>query len=402
MQKEEKGGNIRAMKKKIGLLFLFALGLCLISGAAGFKFRELAPNIPYISRLIPEESEKIETERITRKIFKEESVVIDVVKKVSPSVVSIGVVRERRIIDFFGDPFFDPFGLFRWPRERKEREEANIGTGFIISSEGMIVTNKHVVRNIGAKYHVVTNDDQKFEVKKIYRDPENDLAIIKVEATGLKPVELGNSDELQVGQFVIAIGNALGEFKNTVTTGVVSGLGRVIVAGDPFGGFQERLDSLIQTDAAINPGNSGGPLLNTGGQVIGVNVATTQGAQNIGFAIPINIVRESLENFEKTGRFSRPFLGVKYRQITRRIAILNEVPEGAYVLEVVPGSPAEKAGVKEEDIITKLDKTAATEKNGGLAKLISQYKVGEKVELTIYREETEIKLTVTLGEMPSE
>lgn len=377
------------MKKKVLLLILFVLGLSLVSGAVGFRLRELVP-------------QKIETQTHTREIFKEESVVIDVVKKVSPSVVSVGVVRERRIIDFFSDPFFDPFGFFRWPRERREKEEASIGTGFIISTGGMIVTNKHVVRSIGAKYHVVTNDGQKFEVKKIYRDPENDLAIIQIEANGLKPVTLGDSDNLEVGQFVIAIGNALGEFQNTVTTGVVSGLGRAVTAGDPFGGFQERLDNLIQTDAAINPGNSGGPLLNSAGEVIGVNVATSQGAENIGFAIPINVVKESLENFNKTGKFSRPFLGVKYRQISKRIAILNEVPEGAYVLEVVAGGPAEKAGVKEDDIITKIDGESVTEEKGGLAKLIGKHKVGDKIELTIFRDEEEMKLTVTLGEMPSE
>jgi serine protease Do len=390
------------MKKKIIVLILFALSLCLVSGAVGFRLRDLAVNIPYLSRFVPEESGKIATERITQKVFKEESVVIDVVKRVSPSVVSVGVIRERRMIDFFSDPFFDPFGLFRWPQERKEEEEASIGTGFIISEDGMIVTNKHVVREVGVKYHVVTSDDQKLEVKKVYRDPENDLAIIKIEARGLTPIELGDSDQLEAGQFVTAIGNALGEFKNTVTTGVVSGLGRVIVAGDPFGGFQERLDNLIQTDAAINPGNSGGPLLNSAGQVIGVNVATTTDAQNIGFAIPINIVRESLETFEKTGKFSRPFLGIKYQEITRRLAILNELPQGAYVLEVVADSPAEKAGVKEDDIITKVSGVPVTEEKGGLAKIIGEHKVGEKVELTVFRGETEIKLTVTLGESPSE
>jgi serine protease Do len=390
------------MRKKIVVLILLALFLSLISGAVGFRLRELAPSIPYLSQLLPQKELERIKERETRTVFKEESVVIDVVKKVSPSVVSIGVVRERRISDFFSQPFFDPFGFFNQPQGEKEEEEADIATGFVISEDGMIVTNKHVVREVGVKYHVVTSDDQKFEVKNIYRDPENDLAIIKIESGGLTPIELGDSDQLEVGQFVIAIGNALGEFKNTVTTGVVSGLGRVIVAGDPFGGFQERFDNLIQTDAAINPGNSGGPLLNSAGQVIGVNVATTADAQNIGFAIPINVVRESLEDFEKTGRFSRPFLGIKYQEITRRLAILNELPQGAYVLEVVADSPAEKAGVKADDIITKINNVPVTEEKGGLAKIIGEHKVGEKVELTVFRGETEIKLTVTLGETPGE
>lgn len=386
------------MTKRILVLILFVLSLSLVSGAVGFQLREIAPQVPWLARFFPEEVVVTHT----REVFREESVVIDVVKEVSPSVVSIGVVRNRRIVDFFGDDFFDPFGFFRRPRERTEEEEASIGTGFVVSEEGMIVTNKHVVREIGAKYHLVTNEGEKYEVTKIYRDPENDLAIIKVEAKGLKPVKLGDSDDLQAGQFVIAIGNALGEFQNTVTTGVVSGLGRAITAGDPFGGFQERFDNLIQTDAAINPGNSGGPLLNSGGEVVGVNVATSQVAENIGFAIPINVVQDSLANFNDTGKFSRPYLGVKYHQVSRRIAILNEVPEGAYVLEVVSGTPAEKAGLLEDDIITEFNGQDVTEENGGLAKLVSGRKVGDKIELTIFRGEEEITLTVTLGEMPNE
>lgn len=390
--------TITMMKKRVAVLCLFVLGLSLVSGAVGFRLREFAPEIPWLSYFVPQ---RIETQTHTREIFKEESAVIDVVKELNPSVVSVGVVRERKIIDFFGSDFFDPFGFFRQPQSRTEQEEASIGTGFIVSSDGMIVTNKHVVRDIGAKYHVVTNEGKKFEVKKIYRDPENDLAIIKIEASGLKPVKLGNSENLQVGQFVIAIGNALGEFQNTVTTGVVSGLGRAITAGDPFGGFQERLDNLIQTDAAINPGNSGGPLLDSAGEVIGINVATSQAAENIGFAIPINVVKESLENFNQTGKFARPFLGIKYQQITKRIAILNEVPEGAYVIEVVLDSPAKKAGVKEDDIMTKIDGKSLTEKEG-LAELIGKHKVGDEVELTIFRDNKEIKIKVTLGETPGE
>ena len=381
-------------------MFLFVVSLSLVFGAVGFRLRGLAPEIPWLSRFIPQE---VETKIYTREIFREESVVINAVEEVSPSVVSVGVIRNKRVIDFFGDDFFDPFGFFG--RERSEKkEEVSIGTGFIISNDGMIVTNKHVVRDFEAKYHVVTNDNQKFEVEKIYRDPENDLAIIQINPLGseLKSVALGGSGNLRVGQFVIAIGNALGEFRNTVTTGVVSGLGRAVTAGDPFGGFQERFDNLIQTDAAINPGNSGGPLLNSAGEVIGVNVATSQAAENIGFAIPIDVVKESLENFNETGKFSRPYLGIKCHQISQRIAILNDVPEGAYVLEVVAGGPAEKVGVKEDDILTKIDGEGITEDKGGLAKLIGKHKVGDEIELTIFRGEGEIKLTVTLGEAPNE
>lgn len=388
------------MKKRVVFLVLFVFGLSLVSGAVGFRLREFAPNFPWLSRFIPQE---VETKTHTREIFREESVVINAVEEVSPSVVSVGAITSRRVVDFFGDDFFDPFGFFRRPESRTEKEETSIGTGFIISNDGMIVTNKHVIQDIEAKYYVVTNDGQKFEVKKIYRDPENDLAIIQVEPSvgGLRPIRLGDSSNLRVGQFVIAIGNALGEFQNTVTTGVVSGLGRAVTASDPFGGFQERFDNLIQTDAAINPGNSGGPLLNSAGEVIGVNVATSQAAENIGFAIPIDVVKESLENFNETGKFSRPYLGIKYHQISKRIAILNNVPEGAYILEVIAGGPAEKVGIREDDIITKIDGEGITEDKGGLAKLIGKHKVGDEIELTIFRGEGEIKLTVTLGEAPS-
>jgi S1-C subfamily serine protease len=209
---------------------------------------------------------------------------------------------------------------------------------------------------------------------------------------------MGDSDKLKVGQFVIAIGTALGEFKNTVTTGVISGLGRGITAGSPFEGYVERLDNVIQTDAAINPGNSGGPLLNSDGQVIGINVAIAAAGENIGFAIPINVIKEAIKIFEETGRFARPFLGVRYRMISREIALLNEVPQGAYIVEVVEGSAADKAGIKAGDILTKMDGQRILEETGGLAKLINQKKVGEKVKLTVWRDGEELELTTTLEE----
>lgn len=329
------------------------------------------------------------------KVLREESLVIDVVEKVSPSVVTVGV--KKTVLRSLEIDLFDPFGFFRRP-QREEKIEQDIGTGFIISADGMIVTNKHVVADSKAEYKVITKDDQEYRVSKIYRDPVNDLAILKVGANGLKPVELGDSDNLKVGQFVIAIGTALGEFRHTVTTGVVSGLGRGITAGDPFSGYVERLDNVIQTDAAINPGNSGGPLLNSSGQVIGVNVAVSQAGENIGFAIPINVIKESLENFEATGRFVRPFLGVRYKMISRDLALLNDVPEGAYIVEVVEDSAAEQAGLQEGDIITKINGQAVREKDGGLAKIISSKKVGERIEIEIWRDGETIKLTATLEE----
>lgn len=325
-----------------------------------------------------------------REVIKEQSQVIDVVKTASPSVVAISGVSERQP----SSRFFGPF-QFEDPGRGGEQ---SIGTGFVLTQDGLIVTNKHVVLSTDIRYVVVTNDDKKFDVKNVYRDPENDLAILKIDATNLTPLTLGDSSQLQPGQFAIAIGNALGEFRNTVTTGVVSGLGRAIVAGDFFGGFQERLDNLIQTDAAINPGNSGGPLLDIGGNVIGVNVATSASAQNIGFAIPSNTVKDVVDRFNNGGQFSRPFLGVSHTQIDRRTALLNNVPEGAYVREVVAGSPADKAGIKIDDIITKINGEQVSQANGGLVRVLSKHKVGDTVTITYFRGDQELETRATLQE----
>lgn len=338
------------------------------------------------------------TPQITRqRVLVEESVVIEVAERVSPSVVTVRIAKERT----FFDPFeveLGPFG-FNFPDEQKETVEQDIGSGFIISTDGLIVTNKHVVSDTEASYKIITKDDKTYDVKNIYRDPINDLAILKIEASGLRPVEMGDSDKLKVGQFVVAIGTALGEFRHTVTTGVISGLGRGITAGSPFEGYVERLDNVIQTDAAINPGNSGGPLLNSAGQVIGVNVAVVAQGENIGFAIPINVVKDAIDNFNKTGRFARPFLGVRYRMINQDLALLNEVPQGAYIVDIVSGSPADKAGVKEGDIITKFEGQPIQEEEGGLAKLINAKKIGDRITLTVWRGGKEIELEARLEEV---
>lgn len=354
-------------------------------------------NLNIIDKYLPRLGE---TGGITeRKILNEESVVTDVVGKVGPSVVTVGIKKTQQIFNPF-DNFFDPFGIFDIPRQapKEQKIEQDIGSGFVVSKDGLVVTNKHVVADTSASYRVFLADNKLYEVEKIFRDPSTDLAILKINASKeeLKPVELGVSSKLKVGQFVIAIGTALGEFRNTVTTGVISGLGRGIVAGSPFEG-SENLDNVIQTDAAINPGNSGGPLLNSLGQVIGVNVAVASGAQNIGFALPINVVKDSLDNFNKTGQFSRPFLGIRYRMISNKEAITKGWIEGAGVVEVVTASPAENAGVKEGDIITKIDEEKITEKND-LAKVIAKKKVGQEIKITLWRDNEEKTVTVTLKE----
>lgn len=330
------------------------------------------------------------------KVMSEESVVTDVVEKASVSVVTIGISQTRRVGDIFEFDPFNPFSPFQRRPGQTQKIEQDIGSGFIVGSDGLIVTNKHVVSDSQAKYRVITKDDKTYDVVKIYRDPSNDLAIVKINASGLKPIEMGDSDKIKVGQMAIAIGTALGEFRNTVTVGVISGVGRGITAGSPFEGYAEKLDNVIQTDAAINPGNSGGPLFNSSGQVVGINVAIAQEGQSIGFALPINVVKDALSNFNATGQFNRPFLGVQYRMITRQMAILNEIPEGAYVMDVVEGSPAQKAGVEAEDIITKIDSEKITESND-LAKIISKKKVGEGITLTIWRNEKEVEIKVILG-----
>ncbi len=339
----------------------------------------------------------------------EEQAVINVVKQASPAVVSIIITKDLPVIEeYYTNPFGEIFGpnspfniqIPQYQQKGTQKQEVGGGSGFIVSSDGLILTNKHVVSGVGP-YTIVTRDGGKYEVKKIYRDPILDLAFVQVGSVGLKAVELGDSSKLKVGQTLIAIGNALGQFTNSVTTGVVSGLGRKVVAGDPFSGASESLDNLIQTDAAINPGNSGGPLLNSKGQVIGVNVATTEGAQNIGFAIPVNIVKPLMDEFIQKGSVSRPFLGVHYKFISRDVAILNDVPQGAYVQDVVAGGPAQKAGVKPGDIITKINKQAI-DNESKLSEIVASSQIGSQLNLAIYRSGKEMNIAATLSDLPAQ
>jgi S1-C subfamily serine protease len=325
------------------------------------------------------------------KVVSEESVVIDVVKKASPSVVSIAI--ERKILEL------QPFS-FNTPQA--SQTESGIGTGFVINGNGLILTNKHVVSEQGRYFAILKNgnEEKKYEVKQINKDPFNDLAILKIDASELKPLELGDSGKLQVGQKVIAIGNALGRLDNTVTTGIISGLGRGVSPVDPSTGIAEKLSDVIQTDAAINPGNSGGPLLNTAAQVIGVNVAVA-GAENIGFALPINVAKSLISDFETTGKISRPFFGIRYTHINRDVALLNDVPEGELVREVVSGSSADKANVKVGDIVTEMDGQKLTE-DKGLGEVIRTKKVGDPIKITVFRDGQTLQLSTTLGESPQE
>lgn len=344
--------------------------------------------LKYFGKLPTNLVENIKTNQ-TQRVVDEESVVVDVVEKVSPSVVSIAV-KDKVTIDFFGT--------------RRNQGEAGIGTGFVVSADGLIMTNKHVVAENQSYVAIIRANDgseKRYDVVDINRDPFNDLAIVKVDASGLVPLELGDSDHLKVGQRVVAIGNALGRFENTVTVGVVSGLGRGVTPFDPTSGIAEQLDDLIQTDAAINPGNSGGPLVNTAGQVIGINSAVAS-AENIGFAIKINIAKQLLDDFNNSGgKITRPFLGIRYTHISQDVALLNEVPQGELIREVVADSAADKAGIEVGDIATEFDGQKLDSENK-LTGIIRAKKVGDQVKVRIFRDKQTLDLTVTLGEAPNE
>lgn len=335
-----------------------------------------------------------------------EQAVVAAVEKEAPAIVSIIVSKDLPIIEQcpynpfsdlppeFQQFFGENFQFYQPCQKGTQRQEVGGGSGFIISKEGLIVTNKHVVSDTKASYTVLTNDGKKFEAKILARHPVLDLAVIKIEpATGLSAVSLGDSDTLKLGQTVIAIGNALGEFRNTVSVGIVSGLARTVTAQG--GGIIETIEGVIQTDAAINAGNSGGPLLNLKGEVIGINTAMVVGAQNIGFAIPINQVKKAIESVKVSGKITIPFLGVRYLKIENGVLLRG----GADGPAVIPDSPAQKAGLQAEDIIVEFNGEKINQDHS-LAYLIQKYNVGDKITLKILRGGKELTLTATLEERP--
>lgn len=382
---DEFGNDVElSPRKKFGLIAMIALGVLIILtgalGGAGAVYFLQKKNVNLSSITTTVKKENI--------VLEESSAFIDVAKKVKPAVVSI--TTSQNVQDLFGSIY----------------EQKGGGTGFIITSDGLIVTNKHVVES-GSKFTVITTDGQSYpaEVKAI--DPSNDLAVIKIEAKGLPVADLGDSSKLDVGQWVVAIGNALGEYQNTVTVGVVSAKDRSLTAQGSNG--SEKLEGLLQTDAAINSGNSGGPLVNLAGEVVGINtaVAAKGTAEGIGFAIPINTVNSAIESVKKTGKIIRPFLGVNYLTITKDIAKTANlsVDHGALVyrgtdygsVAVLPGSPADKVGIVENDIIVAINEEKISE-NYSLRSIISQYKPGDEVEVTFLHQGEEKKVKVKLEE----
>ena len=399
------------------LSFLFGLiGGFLSGGVLLFSqkenFLDWLNQVFYPSKIVREQEKAIVKEKIT--IKEEETATIRVVEKVSPSVVSIIISKDlSKIYNFTGpDIFLFPdFFEFGFPEFEAPsgKQEVGGGTGFIISEDGLILTNKHVVSDEEAEYTVILNDGKKFGAKVLARDSINDIAVVKIEAKGLPPVSLGDSDKIKIGQTVIAIGNVLSQYKNTVTKGVISGVGRRIVAGGERG--REVIEQAIQTDAAINPGNSGGPLINLSGEVIGINTAIDVEGQLIGFAIPVNLAKPVIESVKKYGKIIRPFLGIRYILLNPKIAKANNLPVdyGALIvrgerredLAVIPGSPADKAGIVENDIILELNGEKIKE-GKSLAYLISKYSPGDEIELKILHRGEEKIIKVKLGQWKNE
>lgn len=343
-------------------------------------------------------------------IKKEKSLIIDAVKKVCPAVVSITMTAHLPRIKEY--PFF-PFGPQGpgWvvPREEgMEDVKVSGGSGFFVFNDGLILTNRHVVSEVNADYSVVTNDRKEYPVKVLARDPINDIAILKINVKNTPCLELGDSENLELGQTVIAVGNVLGQFNNTVSTGVVSGLSRYITASSGLTGQAQQLRGLIQTDAAVNPGNSGGPLVNIFAQVIGINTAVVLGAQNIGFTIPVNSAKKDLEDYKKYGRIKQPFLGVRHIIINEILQKQLNLPvgHGALILTepdpsggkgIAPNSPAARANLSEKDIILAINGKEITEENT-LQDIVQKCQVGEEIKLTILKGQNKAEIKVKLTE----
>jgi len=341
---------------------------------------------------------------------------IETVKKVAPAVVSIVVSKMMpRIKQSMLDPMSNNFGFgVPFPEQpaidnQAEPEKVKVGggSGFIVHPDGLVLTNKHVVFDPDSEYTVITSDEKEYLGRVISRDPTNDVAVLKIEAKGLPTIRLGNSNKVELGQTVIAIGNALGLFTNTVSKGIISGLGRKISASLSQDGHVENLRNVVQTDVAINQGNSGGPLVNLDGEVIGINTAVMMGAQNIGFSLPINWAKADLEDIIKYGRIIRPYIGLRYVMLNKEIQQKYTLPVdyGALVIKdhvpgteaVVVGSPAHKAGIKENDIVLEINGDKLTEKHE-LADAVQNLKVGDEMEMTVMRGDTTTKMKTVLEE----
>lgn len=340
------------------------------------------------------------TEQAKQTVIDQSELISSIAKDVGPSVVSINVTSQSNNPSDF---FFGGGG-----------QEQSAGTGFIISKDGYVVTNRHVVPDSASSVSVTLSDGTELnDVKVIGRTSSSDpldVAFLKINDTKgkeLQPAKLGDSGAMRVGDMVVAIGNALGQFQNTVTSGIISGYGRNLQASGGSGN-SESLQNLFQTDAAINPGNSGGPLVNANGEVIGINTAVANG-ENIGFSIPINDVKGLVDSVLSKGKLERPYLGVRYVMLTDDLAYQYnlDTKRGAYIVpstggqvSILPDSPATKAGLKEKDIITKVNDTTLDESTS-LTSALGKYQPGDKVTLTVVRDGKEMTIDATLGTSPS-
>jgi serine protease Do len=338
------------------------------------------------------------------------TVISNIAKNVGPSVVSVNVTAQSQS----SSPYASLFGM----GGNGDQTEQSAGTGIILTGDGLIMTNRHVVPSGTTSVSVTLSDGTVYNnVKVVGRTSDSDsldvafLQIPDTKGKTLKPASIGDSSKVNIGDTVVAIGNALGQFQNTVTSGIISGYGRSVQASDSTGSSSENLDNLFQTDAAINEGNSGGPLVNLDGQVIGMNTAVASNSQSIGFAIPINDLSGLIESVKSTGKLQKPYLGVVYIPITNDVASEYnlKVSQGAYVPTsgevngqdtVINGSPADKAGVEPGDIITKVD-GAAVNQSTSLTSLLGKHKVGDTVTLTIIRDGKTITKSVTLESAPT-
>lgn len=338
------------------------------------------------------------------------SPIVEIAKKVCPAVITVIVSKDLpKVEDFYSFPFGGKeYIMPKTDGKKSEVESTQIGggSGFIISQDGYVITSNHVVADTTADYTVIIEPTKKYPAKVLSRNPINDIAVLKIDAKKMPYLEMANSDNIEIGQEVIAVGNPLGEFTDTISAGIVSGLSRYITA---FGGIDnqsQNLRGLIQTDAAINPGNSGGPLVDMDGKVIGINTATIMGAQNIGFAIPINYAKKDLEEVKKYGKIVVPFLGIKYVLISKEMAKANKLPieNGAIVVRealgenpVIKDSSAYKAGIKEFDILISCNGEKITLENP-LGQILQKCEIGIETPLIVLRDGKEIELKVILDE----
>ncbi|MBM3204744.1 PDZ domain-containing protein [Candidatus Uhrbacteria bacterium] len=357
----------------------FIIAGCLVLGLIG----------GLLGNSLGQENAKIPQNPLTQ-IFSGEETTVALVKRSLPAVVSISI--RKQVTDFFGNT-------------SANKIRVGGGSGFFVTNDGMIVTNKHVINDLNAEFTVMTQEGKEYSAKVLARDPVLDLAFLKIDVSHVPALELGDSDRVEIGQSVIAIGNALAEFQNTVTQGIISGVHRRLVAG----GLQqtEVIEEAIQTDAAINPGNSGGPLIDSRGFVIGVNTAISENAQSLGFALPINAVKQALSSVQKTGRIVRAWIGVRYVQIDQDLATRDTLPYnyGALIVRgtvprdtgVMPGSPAAKAGLVEGDIILEMN-GQKLDQGHTLSSVIAKLAPGDKLTLKVAREGKERQVELILEE----